>query len=121
MSSSQHTTSEDESREDGSFQVERVIATLRTVFDPEIPVNVVDLGLIYACQARPLPEGGHRIEIKMGLTAPGCDMGDLLKSDARSKVETLPGVREVDVELVFEPAWEESMMSDAARLELGML
>jgi len=112
----------DEKRADsGPFELDKVIEQLKTVYDPEIPVNVVDLGLIYACDARPLADGGHRVEIKMSMTAPGCGMGDVLKDDARARVQTVPGVSEVDIELVWDPPWDPSRMSDAARLELGML
>jgi len=106
--------------EAGSFDLERVIEQLKTVFDPEIPVNVVDLGLVYACEAQALPEGGHRVEIKMSMTAPGCGMGDVLKADARARVQTVPGVVQVDVEIVWDPPWDQSRMSEAAKLQLGM-
>jgi len=106
--------------ESGPFRLEKVIEKLKTVFDPEIPVNVVDLGLVYACEAQPLPEGGYKVEIKMSMTAPGCGMGDVLKEDARSKVQTVPGVAQVDVKIVWEPPWDPSRMSEAARLQLGM-
>ena len=105
----------------GPFELQRVIETLKTVFDPEIPVNVVDLGLIYVCEAHPLADGGHRVEIKMSMTAPGCGMGDVLKGDARAKVMALTGVTEVDIEIVWEPPWDASRMSEAAQLQLGML
>ena len=103
----------------GEFDLERVIEQLKTVFDPEIPVNVVDLGLVYACDAHPI-DGGQRVEIKMSMTAPGCGMGDVLKEDARARVREVPGVVEVDVEIVWDPPWDKSRMSEAARLELGM-
>lgn len=106
---------------EGHFEEERVWEQLRTVFDPEIPVNLVDLGLIYRCQAVGLPEGGHRVEIAMSMTAPGCGMGDVLKEDVRRKVQTVPGVREVQVEVVWDPPWDASRMSDAARLQLGWM
>jgi probable FeS assembly SUF system protein SufT len=106
---------------EGAFDEQRVWEQLRTVFDPEIPVNLVDLGLIYHCQAVPLPEGGHRVEIKMSMTAPGCGMGDVLKEDVRRKVQSVPGVREVDAEIVWDPPWDASRMSDAARLQLGWM
>src|SRR6266849_5867142 len=106
---------------EGAFDEQRVWEQLRTVFDPEIPVNLVDLGLIYHCQAVPLPEGGHRVEIKMSMTAPGCGMGDVLKEDVRRKVQSVPGVRGVDVEVVWDPPWDASRMSDAARLQLGWM
>lgn len=105
----------------GPFDVQRVIEALKTVFDPEIPVNVVDLGLIYVCEAHPLAGGGHRVEIKMSMTAPGCGMGDVLKEDARAKVQAVPGVTQVDVEIVWDPPWDPSRMSEAARLQTGML
>lgn len=107
--------------EAGPFDLEKVIEKLKTVFDPEIPVNVVDLGLIYVCEAHPLPEGGYQIEIKMSMTAPGCGMGDILKEDARQKIQTIPGVADIDITIVWDPPWDPSRMSDAARLQLGML
>lgn len=94
---------------------------LRTCYDPEIPVNIVDLGLVYHCQATPLPGGGHRVEVKFTLTAPGCGMGEVLKTDIERKILSLPGVADVDVEVVFEPLWNQDMMSEAAKLELGLL
>ena len=107
--------------ETGPFELQRVIETLKTVFDPEIPVNVVDLGLIYVCEAHPLADGGQRVEIKMSMTAPGCGMGDVLKGDARTKLLALAGVTEVDIEIVWDPPWDASRMSEAAQLQLGML
>ena len=103
------------------FNVGKVIKRLKTIFDPEIPVNVVDLGLIYVCEAHPLVDGGHRVEIKMSMTAPGCGMGDVLKEDARAKVQVVPGVTDVDIEIVWDPPWDKGRMSEAARLQLGML
>jgi|SRR5664279_5502545 len=102
------------------FELDQVIAQLKNVFDPEIPINVVDLGLIYLCQAEPLDDGTHRVEIEMSMTAPGCGMGDVLKEDARSAVQSIPGVSGVDIELVWDPPWGQDRMSDAARLQLGM-
>ena len=106
---------------EGPFEEERIWKELRTVFDPEIPVNLVDLGLIYRCDAVPLPDGTYRVEIAMSMTAPGCGMGDVLKEDVRRKVQSLPGVREVQVEVVSDPPWDASRMSDAARLQLGWM
>ena len=107
--------------EDGApFDLDQVMGQLRNVFDPEIPINVVDLGLIYGCEAQPLEDGSYRIEIKMSMTAPGCGMGDVLKKDARTEVALVPGVSDVDVELVWEPPWGQDRMSEAARLQLGM-
>lgn len=95
---------------------------LRTCFDPEIPVNIVELGLIYRCEV--LPQEGsqqRRIEVKMTLTAPGCGMGETLVADVQRVLERIPTVSEADVELVFDPPWNQSMMSEAARLETGMM
>ncbi len=93
---------------------------LRTVYDPEIPVNIVELGLVYECRATPLPDGGRRAEIKFTMTAPGCGMGNVLRADIESKVSNIPGIREVAVEIVFDPPWSPDRMSDAAKLQLGM-
>ncbi|MGC2110935.1 MAG: putative Fe-S cluster assembly protein SufT [Candidatus Korobacteraceae bacterium] len=101
------------------FSEQMVWKELRTVFDPEIPVNVVDLGLIYACAITPLDEGANKVEIKMSMTAPGCGMGNVLKADVESKVSQLPSVKEVNVEIVFEPTWHPGLMSEAAKLQLG--
>ena len=98
----------------------RVWAQLRTCFDPEIPVNIVELGLIYLCQVSPLPEGGYKVEIKMTLTAPGCGMGDVLRADAQGKILGIPGVKQADVQLVWEPHWTPNLMSEAAKLQLGI-
>lgn len=106
----------------GDDAVEKLIwQQLRTCFDPEIPINVVELGLVYACDVEHLDDGQRKVNIKMTLTAPGCGMGDILIEDVRSKVERVPTVAEADVELVFDPPWNQSMMSEAARLETGML
>ena len=94
---------------------------LRTCFDPEIPINVVELGLVYDCDIERLEDGSRKVNIKMTLTAPGCGMGDILVEDVRTKVERVPTVSEADVDLVFDPPWNQTMMSDAARLETGML
>jgi probable FeS assembly SUF system protein SufT len=101
-------------------EVEKAVwEQLRTCYDPEIPVNIVDLGLVYSCQVQPLDAGGYRVEIRFTLTAPGCGMGDWLAHDIRRKVESVPGVKEADVQVVFDPPWHHDMMSDAAKLELG--
>ena len=105
---------------DGTELEKLVWEQLKTVYDPEIPVNVVDLGLVYLCQATPLPDGGHNVKVRMTLTAPGCGMGDVLKSDAQSKISKVPGVSEVEVEIVLDPPWNQSMMSEEAMLELGI-
>jgi probable FeS assembly SUF system protein SufT len=101
------------------FSEQLVWDQLRTVYDPEIPVNVVDLGLIYACQITPVAEG-NRIEIKMTMTAPGCGMADVLKADIQRKLSSLPTVKELNVEVVFDPPWHPGRMSEGARLQLGL-
>ncbi|NBD07632.1 MULTISPECIES: putative Fe-S cluster assembly protein SufT [Corallococcus] len=105
----------------GEFHEEQVWEQLRTVYDPEIPVNIVELGLVYTCKATPLEEGGQRVDIEMTLTAPGCGMGQVLVEDVRSKVSAVPGVKEAHVELVWEPQWDQGRMSDVARLQLGWM
>ena len=94
---------------------------LRTCYDPEIPVNIVDLGLVYSVQLAPLPGGGNTVEVQFTLTAPGCGMGDILREDIRQKLLTVPGIHEADVQVLFDPPWSRSMMSDAAKLQLGMM
>jgi len=101
------------------FNEKLVWDQLRTVYDPEIPVNVVDLGLIYACQITPVAEG-NKIDINMTMTAPGCGMADVLKADIQRRILGLPTVKELNVEVVFEPPWNPSRMSEAARLQLGL-
>jgi probable FeS assembly SUF system protein SufT len=92
---------------------------LKEVYDPEIPVNVVDLGLVYSMELKPLTAGGSRVDLKMTLTAPGCGMGPTIQADARNKVLSVPGVKEAEVELVWEPAWSQSMISEAGKMKLG--
>ncbi len=100
---------------------EAVWKQLKTVFDPEIPVNVVDLGLIYDCTIINADNGQTKAEVKMTLTAPGCGMGPTIAADARSKILTIEGIDEADVELVWEPAWNQNMISEAGRMKLGMV
>jgi probable FeS assembly SUF system protein SufT len=107
------------SQDSRPFSEELVWEQLKTVYDPEIPVNIADLGLIYVCTALPVQGGGHRIDIKMSMTAPGCGMGNVLKSDVETKLARLPDVKEVHVEIVFDPPWGPDRMSEAARLQLG--
>ncbi|HEX7325445.1 MAG TPA: putative Fe-S cluster assembly protein SufT [Rhodanobacteraceae bacterium] len=94
---------------------------LRTCFDPEIPVNVVDLGLVYGLELTHAADGHRNVHVKLTLTAPGCGMGDVLVDDAKSKLKLIPTVGEVNIELVFEPPWNYSMMSAAAKLDTGMV
>jgi probable FeS assembly SUF system protein SufT len=103
-----------------ALNAQTVLDQLRTVYDPEIPVNLVDLGLIYSCVITPLESGSHKIDVKMSITAPGCGMGNVLKADVESKLARLPGVSEVHAEIVFDPPWNPGRMSEAARLQLGL-
>ena len=93
---------------------------MKTCYDPEIPINIVDLGLVYSCEVRAEPDG-RVVSIEMTLTAPGCGMGEVLVEDVREKVEMIPTVKRADVELVFDPPWNQTMMTDAARLQTGMM
>lgn len=102
-----------------AFSNDLVIEVLKTIFDPEIPVNVVDLGLIYGCESHLLADGQYQVEIQMSMTAPGCGMGDVLRQEAADRVKSLPGVAKVDIELVWDPPWDISRMSEAAKLQLG--
>ncbi len=105
----------------GDAEVEKMVwDQLRTCFDPEIPVNIVELGLVYDCDLARNESGDRIVNIRMTLTAPGCGMGDILVQDVRDKVEQVPTIVEADVELVFDPPWNQTMMSDAARLETGI-
>ncbi len=94
---------------------------LRTCYDPEIPVSIVELGLVYVCELKELAPGEYRVEIQTTLTSPACPLGGMLAEDIRRKVLTVAGVKEVDVQIVFSPPWSSSMMSDAARLQLGLM
>ncbi|MGD9584007.1 MAG: putative Fe-S cluster assembly protein SufT [Lysobacterales bacterium] len=106
----------------GAEQIEQAVwAQLRTCFDPEIPINIVDLGLVYECDLKPADNGHYTVDVKMTLTAPGCGMGDILVSDVREKLEALSAVTVAEVELVFDPPWNRTMMSEVAQLETGML
>lgn len=107
---------------EGPVEVEKLVwGQLKTCYDPEIPVNIADLGLVYSCLITPLPEGGNKVHIRMTLTAPGCGMGEVLKADVQRKVLNVPGVTEACIELTFDPPWDRSGMSEAAMLQLGML
>jgi probable FeS assembly SUF system protein SufT len=99
---------------------ERLWNELRSCFDPEIPVNIVDLGLIYDCDVHRLPDGDHKAIVRFTLTAQGCGMGQFLKEDIRKKLLAVPGMREVDVELVWDPPWNQSMISVSAKQQLGI-
>jgi probable FeS assembly SUF system protein SufT len=94
---------------------------LKTCYDPEIPVNIVDLGLVYKCDVEPADGDGEKVRVEFTLTAPGCGMGDFLRHDVREKLLAIPGVKEADVEVVLDPPWDPSRMSDVARLQLGLM
>lgn len=98
----------------------QVWETLKSCFDPEIPVNIVDLGLIYDLALDPIADQGHRVSVKMTLTAPGCGMGQVIAADAQAKILTLPGVAQADVEIVWDPPWHQSMITPAGRRVLGL-
>lgn len=94
---------------------------LRSCYDPEIPVDIVELGLIYECRLQPLADGTRKALVTMTLTAPGCGMGEVLVDDVRSKLGRIPRIAEVDVDLTFDPPWTREMMSEAAQLATGMI
>jgi probable FeS assembly SUF system protein SufT len=108
----------EQSEAQASFSEQSVWDQLKTVYDPEIPVNIVDLGLIYSCDITPL-DSGKKIDVKMSMTAPGCGMGNVLKADVESKLSRLPEVKQVNVAVVFDPPWHPGLMSEAAKLQLG--
>jgi probable FeS assembly SUF system protein SufT len=93
---------------------------MKTVYDPEIPVNIVDLGLVYSCVVEPVAEQRHDVHVKMTLTAPGCGMGPVIQGDVEKCIRALPGVASVDVEVVLDPPWSRDMMSEVAQLQLGL-
>ncbi len=105
----------------GPLDEELIWDQMRTCYDPEIPINIVDLGLVYDCCITPLEGGGNKVEVKMTLTAPGCGMGEMIKTDVENRILGVPGVTEAQVELVWDPPWNQSMISEAARLELGLM
>lgn len=104
----------------GEFSEQAVWDVLKTCFDPEIPVNIVDLGLIYDLAIEPTPAGGHAVEVKMTLTAPGCGMGPVIAEDARRKIAELPTVESAKVHIVWDPQWTPQMISDVGRKTLGL-
>lgn len=102
------------------FHMDRVFEQLDTVYDPEIPISILELGLVYRCEEVVRDDGTRLIEIDMSMTAPGCGMGDVLREDAARVVRTVSGVDDVLVELVWEPPWTMERMSEEAKLQLGM-
>jgi len=105
---------------DGPVSADAIWAQLRNVYDPEIPVNIVDLGLVYDLRILPLGDGRNRVEVKMTLTAQGCGMGGPISTDARHRIESLTGVDEADVQVVWDPPWNPHMISPEGRAKLGM-
>jgi probable FeS assembly SUF system protein SufT len=99
----------------------QVWESLKTCYDPEIPVNIVDLGLIYDCHLTPLGPNNYKADVKMTLTAPGCGMGPVLAQDVQNKLISLEPIDEANVELVWDPPWNQSMMTEAAKLQFGLL
>jgi len=106
---------------DGSPDPEAIWDQLKKVYDPEIPVNIVDLGLVYSMEIEQIATEGFRVNVSMTLTAPGCGMGPAIAEDARSKVLLVPGVGSADVRLVWEPAWNQSMISEEGKMRLGLV
>ncbi|MFI5335589.1 MAG: putative Fe-S cluster assembly protein SufT [Opitutales bacterium] len=100
---------------------EAVWSQLRTVFDPEIPVNIVDLGLVYTMDVSKQDDGNHRVDVQMTLTAPGCGMGPVIAEDAKSKILLVPGVADADVRITWEPPWNQSMISEEGKMKLGLI
>ncbi len=105
----------------GEVDDKAVWEQLRQCYDPEIPVNIVDLGLVYDCQLKKGENGGTKVEVKMTLTAPGCGMGPAIAHDAQSKIMSIEGVDEAQVDLVWDPPWNQNMISEAGRMKLGMV
>ncbi len=108
---------------DGAPDPEAIWAQLRYVFDPEIPVNIVDLGLVYSMDVEKItePEPGHRVNVAMTLTAPGCGMGPAIAEDAKSKILLVPGVSDADVRITWDPPWNQSMISEEGKMKLGLI
>jgi probable FeS assembly SUF system protein SufT len=105
----------------GPVEEKAVWEQLKQCFDPEIPVNIVDLGLVYDCRLVKKDDGGTKVEVKMTLTAPGCGMGPAIAHDAQSKILSIDGIDEADVQLVWDPPWNQNMISEAGRMKLGMI
>lgn len=101
--------------------VDAVWAQLKTCYDPEIPVNIVDLGLVYDCMVEQEEGKPAKVSVKMTLTAPGCGMGPVIAREAEDKIQSLPGVGEASVEVVWDPAWSQSMISDVGKMQLGLM
>ncbi|HEX4871071.1 MAG TPA: putative Fe-S cluster assembly protein SufT [Nevskiaceae bacterium] len=110
------------SAEADDAEIEKALwAQLRTCYDPEIPIDIVELGLVYECRLEPLDNDQRRARVRMTLTAPGCGMGDILVNDVKTKALQVPRITEADVELTFDPPWTRDRMSEAAQLQVGFL
>ena len=105
---------------DGSVNEEEIWEQLKTCYDPEIPINIVELGLIYECNLTPMGKDGNQVDILMTLTAVGCGMGQFLADDVKAKVASVQNVTDVNVELTFDPPWSQEMMSEAAKIQTGL-
>lgn len=106
---------------DGAPDPEAIWDQLRKVYDPEIPVNIVDLGLVYSMDVSKPAEGGYKVDVAMTLTAPGCGMGPAIAEDAKGKILLVPGVSNADVRITWEPAWNQSMISEEGKMKLGLI
>lgn len=106
---------------DGAPDPEAIWDQLRKVYDPEIPVNIVDLGLVYSMDVSKKDDGGHKVDVAMTLTAPGCGMGPAIAEDAKGKILLVPGVADADVRITWEPAWNQSMISEEGKMKLGLI
>lgn len=106
---------------DGPPENDLIWGQLKKVFDPEIPVNIVDLGLVYSLESKEREEGGYKVFVAMTLTAPGCGMGPSIAEDARSKIVQVPGVDEAQVDIVWDPPWNQDMISENGKMELGLI
>ena len=106
---------------DGAPDPEAVWDQLKRVYDPEIPVNIVDLGLVYSMDVESKPEGGYKVQVAMTLTAPGCGMGPAIAEDAKSKILLVPGVSDADVRITWDPPWNQQMISEEGKMKLGLI
>ncbi len=106
---------------DGPPTTKALWEQLKNVYDPEIPVNIVDLGLVYSCEVEEVQPGFHRVDVKMTLTAPGCGMGPAIAADAKAKILSVPGVKDAEVEIVWDPPWNQEMISEEGKMKLGLI
>ena len=116
-----HATVSDNTKNEKPINEEVLREALKTVFDPEIPVNIVDLGLVYSIECKERSEGGHEVTMQMTLTAPGCGMGPVIAEDARIRLQSVPGVTEAKVDIVWEPPWNQDMITEEGKMVLGLI